>query len=162
MVECPACKGEGMEKARFNGHHDADDFCDGFWLSRETQASGYEGELARWLLWSIAYTVSTVGKLDRSFAKISRQYRESERTRLSSVSHLSCNGYARSMSMLCSNFCKYYTMHHPVPPTSHHVSMMDIFFPGFTGATAALHQLLDGNLDSYASLLCICGLLTLT
>ncbi|KAK1703145.1 hypothetical protein BDP67DRAFT_536355 [Colletotrichum lupini] len=50
-------------------------------------------------------------------------------------------------------------MHHPVPPTSHHVSMMDIFFPGFTGATAALHQLLDGNLDSYAGLLCICGLL---
>ncbi|KAK0370663.1 mitochondrial chaperone BCS1 [Colletotrichum limetticola] len=50
-------------------------------------------------------------------------------------------------------------MHHPVPPTSHHVSMMDIFFPGFTGASAALHQLLDGNLDSFAGFLCICGLL---
>ncbi|KDN72315.1 putative mitochondrial chaperone bcs1 [Colletotrichum sublineola] len=35
---------------------------------------------------------------------------------------------------------------------------MDIFFPGFTGVTTALHQLLNGNLDSYAGLLCICGL----
>ncbi|GKT92449.1 mitochondrial chaperone BCS1 [Colletotrichum tofieldiae] len=36
---------------------------------------------------------------------------------------------------------------------------MDIFFPGFTGVTVALHQLLTGNLDSYAGLLCICGML---
>ncbi|KAK1953557.1 hypothetical protein LY78DRAFT_686988 [Colletotrichum sublineola] len=35
---------------------------------------------------------------------------------------------------------------------------MDIFFPSFTGVTTALHQLLNGNLDSYAGLLCICGL----
>ncbi|KAL4405390.1 mitochondrial chaperone bcs1 [Colletotrichum abscissum] len=49
-------------------------------------------------------------------------------------------------------------MQPPSHPTSHQVSIMDIFFPGFTGVTAALHQLLNGNLDSYAGLLCICGL----
>ncbi|OHE90316.1 mitochondrial chaperone bcs1 [Colletotrichum orchidophilum] len=47
-------------------------------------------------------------------------------------------------------------MHHTSSPN---VSVMDIFFPGFTGFTAALHQLLSGNLDSYAALLCIYGML---
>ncbi|KZL64985.1 mitochondrial chaperone BCS1 [Colletotrichum tofieldiae] len=50
-------------------------------------------------------------------------------------------------------------MHHPSPPTPPHVSIMDIFFPGFTGVTAAIHQLLNGNLDGYAGLLCVCGVL---
>ncbi|KZL81265.1 hypothetical protein CI238_12584 [Colletotrichum incanum] len=50
-------------------------------------------------------------------------------------------------------------MHHSSTPTPHHVSMIDIFFSGFTGITTALHQLLNGNLDSYAGLLCICGML---
>ncbi|KAK1690428.1 mitochondrial chaperone bcs1 [Colletotrichum godetiae] len=50
-------------------------------------------------------------------------------------------------------------MYHQSPPSPPQVSIVDIFFPGFTGATAALRQLLDGNLDSYAGLLCICGLL---
>ncbi|KZL67550.1 mitochondrial chaperone BCS1 [Colletotrichum tofieldiae] len=49
-------------------------------------------------------------------------------------------------------------MHHPNPPPLH-LSAMDIFFPGFTGLTATLQQLLNGNLDGYASLLCICGML---
>ncbi|KAI3528119.1 mitochondrial chaperone BCS1 [Colletotrichum abscissum] len=50
-------------------------------------------------------------------------------------------------------------MQHSSPPTSPHISIVDIFFPGLTGANAALHQLLDGKLDSYAGLLCIFGLL---
>ncbi|CAI0652743.1 unnamed protein product [Colletotrichum noveboracense] len=41
------------------------------------------------------------------------------------------------------------------------VSVMDIFFPGFTGVTVALNQLLNGNLDGYAVLLCVCGMLLL-
>ncbi|CAI0648820.1 unnamed protein product [Colletotrichum noveboracense] len=47
-------------------------------------------------------------------------------------------------------------MHHTSPP------IVDIFFPGFSGVTAALHHLLNGNLDSYAGLLCICGLLMIS
>ncbi|KAE9577839.1 hypothetical protein CGMCC3_g6239 [Colletotrichum fructicola] len=49
-------------------------------------------------------------------------------------------------------------MHHS---SSTQVSVMDIFFPGFTGVTVALNQLLHGNLDSYAVLLCVCGMLIL-
>ncbi|WQF84234.1 Putative AAA+ ATPase domain, ATPase, AAA-type, core [Colletotrichum destructivum] len=45
------------------------------------------------------------------------------------------------------------------PLPSHHVSILDLFFPGFTGIIAALHQLVNGNLDGYASFLCICGLM---
>ncbi|KAK0368775.1 mitochondrial chaperone BCS1 [Colletotrichum abscissum] len=47
-------------------------------------------------------------------------------------------------------------MHHQSPP---HLSAMDILFPGFTGLTTILQQLLNGRLDGYASLLCICGML---
>ncbi|KAL4412155.1 mitochondrial chaperone bcs1 [Colletotrichum abscissum] len=50
-------------------------------------------------------------------------------------------------------------MNHQNHLSPSNVSIVDIFFPGFTGATAALRELLDGNLDSYAGLLCICGLL---
>ncbi|KAI3528848.1 mitochondrial chaperone bcs1 [Colletotrichum abscissum] len=45
---------------------------------------------------------------------------------------------------------------HPPPP---HLSVMDIFFPGFTGLTVTLQQLLNGTMDGYAGLLCICGIL---
>ncbi|KAK2052518.1 hypothetical protein LY76DRAFT_630014 [Colletotrichum caudatum] len=48
-------------------------------------------------------------------------------------------------------------MHHPPPPP--HLSVMDIFFPGFTGLTVTLQQLLNGKMDGYAGLLCICGTL---
>ncbi len=39
------------------------------------------------------------------------------------------------------------------------MSMIDFFFPGFTGLTAVIQQLLVGNLDSYARLLCVFGVL---
>ncbi|OHE90342.1 mitochondrial chaperone bcs1, partial [Colletotrichum orchidophilum] len=37
--------------------------------------------------------------------------------------------------------------------SSTHVSIVDIFFPGFSGVTAAMNQLLNGTLDNYAVLL---------
>jgi mitochondrial chaperone BCS1 len=39
------------------------------------------------------------------------------------------------------------------------VSILDLFFPGLTGILAAAQQLLAGNLNTYARLLCICGIL---
>ena len=45
----------------------------------------------------------------------------------------------------------------PIPP--HSISIVDVFFPGFTGISTAIRQLLYGNLDSCARLLCIYGLL---
>ncbi|KAK1479522.1 mitochondrial chaperone bcs1 [Colletotrichum cuscutae] len=39
-------------------------------------------------------------------------------------------------------------MHPPPPP---HLSVMDIFFPGFTGLTITLQHLLNGTMDSYAA-----------
>ncbi|KAM0268546.1 hypothetical protein ACHAQH_009950 [Verticillium albo-atrum] len=47
----------------------------------------------------------------------------------------------------------------PLLATSSHVSILDIFFPGFTGVSAVFQQLASGKLDNYAYLLCICGLL---
>ncbi|KAF4774531.1 mitochondrial chaperone bcs1 [Colletotrichum scovillei] len=47
-------------------------------------------------------------------------------------------------------------MHHT---SSTGVSVVDIFFPGFTGAMAALNQLLNGTLDNFATMLCVCGML---
>src|SRR6266699_931289 len=43
------------------------------------------------------------------------------------------------------------------PPSQ--VSVLDFFFPGFNGITAATEQLLAGKLNSLASFLCICGIL---
>lgn len=45
------------------------------------------------------------------------------------------------------------------PPPSHPISIADIFFPGLTGISVVLERLLAGNVDSYAGLLCICGML---
>jgi chaperone BCS1 len=39
------------------------------------------------------------------------------------------------------------------------ISILDLFFPGLTGILAAAQQLLAGNLNTYARLLCICGIL---
>ncbi|KAK0628116.1 putative mitochondrial chaperone bcs1 [Bombardia bombarda] len=39
------------------------------------------------------------------------------------------------------------------------MSIVDIVFPGFTGISAVVQQLLAGNLNSYTQLLCICGML---
>ncbi|KAK1470230.1 mitochondrial chaperone bcs1 [Colletotrichum tamarilloi] len=40
-------------------------------------------------------------------------------------------------------------MHPPPPPP--HLFVMDIFFPGFTGLTVTLQQLLNGTMDGYAA-----------
>jgi hypothetical protein len=45
---------------------------------------------------------------------------------------------------------------HPIP--SHQISIMDAFLPGFTGISASIQQLLAGNTDGFAHLLCICGI----
>jgi mitochondrial chaperone BCS1 len=39
------------------------------------------------------------------------------------------------------------------------VSILDLFFPGLTGILAAAQQLLASNLNTYACMLCICGIL---
>lgn len=39
------------------------------------------------------------------------------------------------------------------------VSIVDIFLPGFAGISPAIQQLLAGNLNSYAGVLCVCGTL---
>jgi chaperone BCS1 len=46
---------------------------------------------------------------------------------------------------------------HSIP--SHQISILDAFFPGFTGISASVQQLLAGNTDGFAHLLCICGIL---
>ena len=45
----------------------------------------------------------------------------------------------------------------PIP--SHQISIVDVFFPGFAGISVSMQQLLAGNLNSYARLLCFCGML---
>lgn len=53
----------------------------------------------------------------------------------------------------------------PVQPMpSHQMSIVDVFFqdvffPGFSGISATMQQVLAGNVDSYARLLCIGGML---
>lgn len=42
---------------------------------------------------------------------------------------------------------------------SHQVSIIDVFIPGFTGTSVAIQQLLAGNLNRYAQLLCVSGVL---
>lgn len=41
------------------------------------------------------------------------------------------------------------------------MSILDVFFPGFSMASASAQQLLAGNLDSYTRLLCTLGMLVL-
>jgi chaperone BCS1 len=38
------------------------------------------------------------------------------------------------------------------------ISIVDIFFPGFTNISAALQQLQAGNTNGYAQMLCIYGI----
>jgi chaperone BCS1 len=38
------------------------------------------------------------------------------------------------------------------------MSIVDIFFPGFSGLSATVQQLSAGNLNSYAGLFCIGGI----
>ena len=47
----------------------------------------------------------------------------------------------------------------PIHLTTPHVSILDFFIPGFTGIFAAAEQLLAGKLNSFASLLCVFGIL---
>jgi len=48
----------------------------------------------------------------------------------------------------------------PVQPvTSYPLSILDLFFPGLNGISAAVRQLQAGSSDSYAGILCICGML---
>ncbi|QSS61743.1 hypothetical protein I7I51_03920, partial [Histoplasma capsulatum] len=46
----------------------------------------------------------------------------------------------------------------PIHTAPTQISIMDVFFPGFTGITASMQQLLTGNLNSYAHLMCMCGM----
>lgn len=41
------------------------------------------------------------------------------------------------------------------------MSLLDVFFPGLSMASASAQQLLAGNLDSYTRLLCTLGMLVL-
>lgn len=41
------------------------------------------------------------------------------------------------------------------------MSILDVFFPGLSMASASAQQLLSGNLDSYTRLLCTLGMLVL-
>jgi chaperone BCS1 len=41
------------------------------------------------------------------------------------------------------------------------VSLLDVFFPGLSMASASAQQLLAGNLDSYTRLLCTLGMIVL-
>jgi chaperone BCS1 len=45
----------------------------------------------------------------------------------------------------------------PIP--SHQISIIDVFIPGFSSISATMQQVLAGNMDSYARLLCIVGVL---
>ena len=47
----------------------------------------------------------------------------------------------------------------PIRLNPSQVSLLNLFFPGFTGITAATEQLLAGKLNSYAGLLFVCGVL---
>jgi chaperone BCS1 len=38
---------------------------------------------------------------------------------------------------------------------SHQISIIDVIFPGFSGISASIQQLLAGNLNSHARILCI-------
>jgi chaperone BCS1 len=42
---------------------------------------------------------------------------------------------------------------------SYPISIVDIFFPGFTNISAAIQQLQISNSNGYARILCICGAL---
>jgi hypothetical protein len=44
------------------------------------------------------------------------------------------------------------------PGPSYPISIVDIFFPGFTNISAAIQQLQVGNSNGYARILCICGI----
>lgn len=46
----------------------------------------------------------------------------------------------------------------PIHTAPAQISIMDVFFPGFTGISASMQQLLAGNLNSYAHLMCMCGM----
>ncbi|EDN04866.1 predicted protein [Histoplasma mississippiense (nom. inval.)] len=47
----------------------------------------------------------------------------------------------------------------PIHTAASQISIVDVFFPGFTGISASIQQLLASDLNSYAHLLCFCGML---
>ncbi|EDN03759.1 hypothetical protein I7I51_05369 [Histoplasma capsulatum] len=47
----------------------------------------------------------------------------------------------------------------PIHTFPSQISIVDAFFPGFTAISASIQQVLAGNLNSYAHLLCFCGML---
>jgi hypothetical protein len=54
------------------------------------------------------------------------------------------------------------TLNNETPPhyvTASHVSILDFFVPGSTSIFAIFEQLLAGKSTSFASILCICGVL---
>ncbi|KAK1973171.1 BCS1 N terminal-domain-containing protein, partial [Colletotrichum cereale] len=51
------------------------------------------------------------------------------------------------------------TMAQPTHLTPRHTSIVDVFFPGFTSIATASQQYLAINLDYWAGLLCICGMI---
>ncbi|EDN11259.1 predicted protein [Histoplasma mississippiense (nom. inval.)] len=47
----------------------------------------------------------------------------------------------------------------PIHTAASQISIVDVFFPGFTGISASIQQLLASDLNSYAHLLCFCSML---
>ncbi|OJD20802.1 hypothetical protein ACJ73_07861 [Blastomyces percursus] len=47
----------------------------------------------------------------------------------------------------------------PIHTVPSQISIVDAFFPGFTAISASIQQVLAGNLNSYAHVLCFCGML---
>ncbi|KAL2372525.1 hypothetical protein RJZ57_003027 [Blastomyces gilchristii] len=47
----------------------------------------------------------------------------------------------------------------PIHTVPSQISIVDAFFPGFTAISASVQQLLAGDLNSYAHLLCFCSML---
>ncbi|EDN04061.1 predicted protein [Histoplasma mississippiense (nom. inval.)] len=47
----------------------------------------------------------------------------------------------------------------PIHTATSQISIVDVFFPGFTGISVSIQQLLASDLNSYAHLLCFCSML---
>lgn len=50
----------------------------------------------------------------------------------------------------------------PILQTNPQISVLDVFFPGFTGILTLVQQLLAGNLNKSARFLCVCAALALS
>lgn len=62
----------------------------------------------------------------------------------------------RSVKMDTSNVSTFV----PIQPLSQQISIMDVFFPGFSSTFRSTYHLLAGDSDIYIRLLVICGMIT--